>query len=184
MAEKCIGCYENGECEIVGQDCNEEIECGKPGWACDTNICPSNCSNAASVNAKHTKNNCTGKCVTVIVDPNNPDDTCSCKHLGNNEGGACGEPDKCQMFCERWATKLDCNNSNNGGRNNSNNGGRNNSNNGNVKTQSTTDGSGISAGAGIAIGIVSIFALVGFIALIIGGGGNQRRRTRGNRRSR
>jgi|TARA_B100001769_G_C22056231_1_gene567830 hypothetical protein len=43
---------------------------------------------------------------------------------------------------------------------------------------------GLSPGAKIAIGIVSMFAVLGLIAFIIGGSGSKHRRTRGNRRSR
>ena len=176
MTEKCYNLY-HGVCDEM--DIKSSAYCVSPNcWGTLESCCPGHVT-------KKLPEECTGKCVTVIVDPNKPDDTCSCKRLGDGEGGACEDPDKCQMVCERWATTLDhCNNSNNGGRNNSNNRGRNNSNNGNVTDQSNTDGSGISAGAGIAIGIVSIFALVGFIALIIGGSGSKRRSTRGNRRSR
>lgn len=94
---------------------------------------------------------------------------CSCKCTDDEGDGApCRNLSACSTTCQNWAS-ANCSSSNNDNDRK------------NVTGQSTTDGSGISAGAGIAIGIVSIFALVGFIALIIGGSGNKRRRTRGNR---
>lgn len=62
--------------------------------------------------------------------------------------------------------------------------GKNDDQNGLKDSKVTNNSSGLSPGASIAIGIVSIFAVVGLIALIIGGSGSKRRRTRGNRRSR
>lgn len=157
MTEKCYNLY-HGVCDEM--DIKSSAYCDSPNcWGTLEKCCPNHSSKS---DCEKVSNECSCKC--------NDDE---------GDGAPCRNLSACSLTCEKWAnTNCSSSSNNDNDRKNNDNDRK------NVTGQSTTDGSGISAGAGIAIGIVSIFALVGFIALIIGGSGNKRRRTSGNRRSR